>query len=599
MTDPVCDIYYWDDNGVLRHLDCYTAQLTRQRQTNKLLPRELQLTMSRSSPLKTFDQVLVEKQGRVLFRGYAKFPAIGGKRIKTWTCAGMEDLLLNRRTPTFYFDRFEKPTFGQLFADTLSQDQFPGLIAMANTYIMPGQDYVMQGTENVAILPNMGTDSDLGTSNLYRIKDGKIDQLNEIVDLTEFLARAAANPSVGTTFHRDANKLYINITKGNDCMFWYNLGGVFADAYKGKDTTCRLGHIDNPDEKMSGTLMLNWSVIGDLILNICEANDRYVSIWDDWDYTYFDISESEGREPENGVYKFYESDLIDIKKRAPVSIRAHSITGQGRGTQYYTRDNHSPDDDIKIETIQSFEDEFKDEDGKLVKLTDQAFIDQDKLELWTIAPISPALILMPGDWIRLKPDDEDEKLLKADTIKEDLINGLATIDLSEHKTNFYDVWEHLQEVDKSYTKTYPIEFAEAAGGSDTWDYDYHGIIDGLHVPKGFLQSSLKAKAILSLTLDQHHPSTEDSFNADQLGRCSLTVRLDLNGTRCSFGCFPAIPMGQSGGWTIPEMDVTSLVAENGDNADLHIYISVHPHNVPTNTVQINGSATLTFLKRDG
>jgi hypothetical protein len=598
MVDPVCNIYVRDDNGVLRRVDCYTATLTRQRQTNKLKPRELQLTMSRSSAIKTFDQIVVEKQGRVLFRGYAKFPSIDNKHIKSWTCLGMEDLLLNRRTPVFYFDRFEKPTFGQLFSDSLAQDMFPGLIAIANTYIMPGQDYVMQGTENVAILHGMGTASDIGTSNLFRLDNGKISQLNNIPDLTEFLARAAAVPNTGSYFYRDANKLYINIGRDEECQSWYALGGIFADDYVGKDTSCRLGRIDNPDEILTGSLLLNWSIIGDLILNIASANDRFVNIWDDWDHTYFDITETEGREPENGVYKFYESDLINIKKRPPTSIRAHSLTGQGRGSQYYTRDNHSPEDDIKIEAVTSFPDEFRDANGKLIKLTDQAFVDQDAAEAWTIEPARPDLILMPTDWIRLKPDDEDEKLLKADTIKEDCFSGLATIDLSEHRKNFYDVFEYLQEVDKSYTKTYPIEFGVEVSDNNTWNYDYYGVFH-LHVPKGFLDVVHKARAVLSLTLTQNHPSTSDNFTADQLGRCSITVRNDLTGVRCPFGCFPAIPMGQSNGWSIPEMDVTDLVVESGDGVNLDVYVFVYPHNVPNNTVKIDGSASLKFLKRDG
>jgi hypothetical protein len=381
---------------------------------------------------------------------------------------------------------------------------------------------------------------------------------------------------------------------------WYNLGGIFADNYIGKDTSCRLGHIDNPEKLPDlSSLLLNWSIIGDLILNIASANDSFVSIWDDWNYTYFDISETEGREPENGVYKFYESDLIDIKKRPPTSIRAHSLTGMGRGNQYYTRDNHSPKDNIKIEATQSFTDEFRDANGKLIKLTDQAFIDQDAAELWTIEPIRPDLLLMPGDWIRIKPDDEDEKKLKADTIKENCLNGLATIDLSEHKINFYDVWEFAQEVDKSYTKTYPMEFAVAVSGNDTWNYDYQGVIH-LHVPKGFLDTSHKARAVLQLTLTQHHPSSGDTLSADQLGRCGLVIRNDLTGVRCPFGCFPAIPMGQSGGWSIPEIDVTDLVIESGDGVGLDLYIFVYPHHTPASaTVKIDGSATLTFLKRDG
>jgi hypothetical protein len=598
MADPVCNIYVRDDNGVNLHLvDCEKASLTRQRQTNKLKPRELKLTVSRSSPIKTFDEIIAEKQGKILFRGYAKFPEIDTKKRKIWTCFGMEDLLLYRKSQIFYFDRFEKPTFGQLFADSLMAGAFPGLIAIANSYIMPGQDYVMEGTENVVILPGMGTASDIGTSNLFYLDEGKIAQLNEIPDLTDFLARASAAPNIGANFYRDAFKLYINIGRDEECQSWYALGGIFADNYIGKDTTCRLGHIDNPDEILTGSLLLNWSVIGDLILNIAAANDRFVNIWDDWQNTYFDISETEGREPENGVYKFYESDLIDISKRQPTSIRAHSITGQGRGSQYYTRDDHSPKDRIKIETMASFPDEFRDADGKLIKLTDQAFVDQES-EAWTIRPIRPDLLLMPMDWIRLKPDDEDEKLLISDTIKEDLLTGLATIDLSEHRTNFYDVFEYLQQVDKSYTKTYPIEFGLEVSSSDTWNYDYYGVFH-LHVPKGFLDAVHKARAVLTLSLTQHHPSTSDNFNADQLGRCSITVRNDLAGVRCPFGCFPALPLGQSNGWSIPEMDVTDLVVESGAGVNLDVYVFVYPHNTPTNTVKIDGSATLKFLKRDG
>lgn len=599
-------IYFLDDNNTKRTLLPESAKLTRDVQTNQLKPREFEMVLDRGTSIKELDIVIVEKMGSVIFRGYVKFIEINSKYKKTITCAGMEDLLLYRLTPVFFFDKYTDITFQELLSETLTDGGMPGLLACVNSYIMPGQVYRAEGTGAIQILSGMGTDSDIGTNDLFYLGE---DGLVKIPDLGTLGALEGITSASEDGFYRDAYDLYISINTNGANRWWYEFGGIFARNFK--DTTIRLdGMVAAVAEKeLEGSLMMDWNKIGDLICNICAAHKLFVSFRDDHNYTYIKISEEEGRFSESGVYTFHEEDLIDIKRIARDEPVAHSITGKGRGIQYYTRDNHAANTRVKIERVIDFEDEFKDSEGELTDLIDDEFVDWQNDTVWSITPSRTDLVLYPGDWVKLEPAYEARTIVKINRISENCVSGELDIDLTQHQTDISDIWQYMQDIDNGYTQNYPWEICDPVTSNavqvddyeeweETWPRYHLGETAPLEfqIPDGVANTDKKPRALLALAIQEEFVDWDEAQQEiDLIGRCNVKV---------TFGSYiysiPNISVGYSNAWQIPEIDITDAVIANGDDDDVNINIVITAaESSISSDVALNISGTIKFYKRAG
>ncbi len=240
MTDknPI-KIWYTDHAGQYRRLMPRSGKYTARRLTNKMVPRQLRLTLPAGAPVEEFTQITATDRDKVFFRGYAKFVETDYMADKKEvTVEGMEGLLNYRVTPKFALDKYHIPTIGEVFSDKLREGAPPGILAIANSWIMPGQSYILTagGTVKNPIvrLPGMGTDSDIGTAKLFFLSQTDVKQLEQVYD--------TANMTVGDSkyiFYRDPYNLDVLIGWDNQTVSWRDWGGLFAENHVGKDTSCR------------------------------------------------------------------------------------------------------------------------------------------------------------------------------------------------------------------------------------------------------------------------------------------------------------------------------------------------------------------------
>lgn len=603
-------VWYIDHAGVRRRLDPSKATRTAKRLTTRMVPREVKLTLPANSQIRELDTVIVEKQGNVLFRGYVKFLEIDYSRNETTvSCYGMEDLLNYRVTPIFYLDQYHTPTMGEVFADTLIDGEIPGLLACANSYIMPGQSQILQtgGTvyNPIVKLPGMGTSSDIGTADLYYLAETSVKKLEELHE-----ASMIAAGDTKYIFYRDANDLTVVIGYNNRTTSWNMGGGGGIFAANHKDTTCRLGPMtsDVAEKALEGTLLYNYNMIGDFLVSLAAAHGLFVTITDDWGRTYVNISEDEGRGLQespwggHGVIEFGSDELRSVRKRARAQVTAHSIMGRGMALPYYTRDDHAPRP-IKIEKIIDINNEFADANGKLVELIDDEYEDQKESNLYTIEPIRNDLVLYPMDWIKFTPPGGNPILACIDAIDDDLLSGSMKLDLKQAKTDISDIWLFMAQVDSEFVKFYPWKFVDDVSASDNQDvsnpsYWFDLVFD---IPRGVVSraATYKTRIVLMMTITANSDAT--SRYADNLGAIKFTLK---NTNSVNVYASNALPAGGShaASWSIPPIDVTDYIKDDATTATLHFFVEgITPPTPPTNWSSTGAtvSGTLSFYKRAG
>lgn len=612
-------IYSQDVNGTYHRLDPDQASYVAYDQEDKLRPRQLELVLDRGAPVRELDKIFVEKMGGVAFRGYCKFSAVKSKTKKTISCPGMEDLLLYRFAPHFFYDLYATRSFDVLLSDELYDGRLPGLLGMANSWMMPGMSMIPTGTGNIQRIFGMAPESI--DRDIFCLEMDGCQQLQESTTQAGLDTTATA-----CEYFHDINDLYISIGEDLSSRRWYMNDGLFIKNFN--DTGIRLGSL--PDETanrtLDGTLNLSLNKIGDLLINICSAHSIAVKIHDSWNFTYFDFIE-EDLETIVPRYEFFESDLNDIKKSAKVEPRYHTITGVGFGNaQYYSHSYHDPRDIVKLNIIKGFDTKFV-ADGELATLVDDLFRDQDEGEdAWTLLPVRPDLILIPGDWVLANIDYEEQILAKCKTITQDCLSGLMRLDLSEHINDISDAFALAQNVDQGYTENYPMliyqsngEFACPENSSFFYDPDLLDSLDmpwfspdssdctiTFYVPPNVFPVEKKVRAVLSMSLQQIIPTdpTQESssqdppqiheVDIDSLGICTIDI---LDGSSNVICTFPNVGLGPMLSWTMPTTDITDLVSIAQDE-DLDLGILVHPLKQDySSDLRLTGSASLSFFKR--
>lgn len=603
MTTPTgtdkARVYMEDKGGNFHQVKINSGALNTYRQDNKLKPAELNLNLPRGSPVQQDSKLIVAMQDRVLFRGVVKYKPDLDTSSKSIRAYCMTEFLIDRCTPNGWYYPKGTLSFEDIFNDTIETGVLPGLLMFANSLVPNGQpssDY--DTSKYITRLDGLGSSSYLSGRTFYLVHYREyIKPLHQCASISELINVEADHQFA---YYQDGTDLYIR-EESSDSLRGWNENGIFlADGCK--DTSVRLGTISNSTQAIYGDLVLNRDKIGDLILSLVAASGNYLHIRPDWNYVYLDIDEDIGRGPDDGIYTFDETsgDLASIRRRASSFPKADIIQGVGRGNSYYCYGDIAPSVRIKREVQYSVPNGFLDEDGRLIQYIKDEYNDGLIDYIYTIQPKRTDIVILPGDYIKLRPFAENEELIYSDTAKLDLMSGAWTIELAKHVPDASDAWEYLQEISAQYNSNYILQFSDPITQTCTYypaDPTHAGTTGSMtfSVPDGVLDADIKPRITLSLSLGTKQKATDDA------GR--ITAALSINSATFKPGCFHGVVIGKadSSGWAFPEMDCTSLINDDDDNtitivSDMeedatgsHADYNGHP--------QISCSCTMNFWKR--
>lgn len=251
--------------------------------TDKFQAREAELTLPRQIPVKQFAEVLVIKNSKPVFRGYVEQYDIDNRRDKRLTVVGIEKLLEYRYTPDFFYPA--GTTLTKLFTDVITLNDPPGLLAIANSLMPVGRQFVYHDqANNIVLLPGAGSDSHYSTKHAYYISHQYVSDLTLMQEPGEL-------DYIDLTACRTADDLYIRIDH-NYARGWPDRGGLLID--KAYDTSVRLGTC--PTDTLQGDLQTTTleDNIADLMTDLIISHGYYMHFRDTRKYLYIDITDDEG-----------------------------------------------------------------------------------------------------------------------------------------------------------------------------------------------------------------------------------------------------------------------------------------------------------------
>lgn len=255
------------------------------KQVDRLEPRTLDIAVPSGVPIQQWAQVLVYEESILRFRGFVK--TYSGKRNyeRTFSCEGMEALLNTRPAPDYFYPIGTK--FSELFGDTCTDLSIPGLLAGANSALLPGWKYtVYDAAHNIIKIANGGRSFRLATKSLYSVDYRYLRKLDEAVILSDL-------DWVDNAFYRDASDLYVRL----DNFYhrgWADVGGLWIE--NAFDTKVRLGNISDANKSLAGTLQTTVEdKTGDLIVDTAKGHGFFVHFRDTVNFTYIDLDQTEGR----------------------------------------------------------------------------------------------------------------------------------------------------------------------------------------------------------------------------------------------------------------------------------------------------------------
>lgn len=405
-------------------------------------PSEMDIVVSRHTPVR--DHILLEASegGKIWFRGYIFKQDIKNKTQKTLKCYGVEDLLFRRRCPRYGMTR-SFANFSMSYADTwkaissLLLDDSPsldgfgprlGLLYLCNSAVPDGLIEHYDDDNWTFKVSGFGTRfSTEETLTFYGRTLVKQDTLAE--------CQATAD-----SYYRDYDDLYIHpdatdfpdATRGILCM---------ENAF---DTTLRLGNYD-ADLDSESVHMVNFQVdgetYGDLIKSIADWHGLDVAYRYEPDgFTYIDLLEEPGRESTTGIATIREDEIVDIQTKSPSEFKPQVLFGLGYGgqdaRQRYTR--------VDTEAIglwlhgeYEYENGFVDANNPFSSLVDMEWARLANIskvyEIETLRPYQAN----PYDYIDLRLDGDEPHILPIEKIEYDS-KGAFSLSLGNRDVDILD-----------------------------------------------------------------------------------------------------------------------------------------------------------------
>jgi len=256
-----------------------------QRITDSFRSRSADLTLPRQVPARQFAEATFWMANKPYTRCYVEQYDIDSTRVKKLTLQGIEKQLEYRYTPDLFYP--DGTTFAKLFADSLTLNDPPGLLALANSWIPPGWPFSFHDTtNNVVRLSGCGTSSRFATRDLFFIGYQYVRGLSPVHDVDEL-------DYIDLTYFRNASDLYIRIDHDYS-RGWYDHGYLLCEDIF--DTGVRLGTC--PTATLDGDLIAACleNNIADIVTEVIRSHDYYPHWREESDHLYLDIDSEEGRD---------------------------------------------------------------------------------------------------------------------------------------------------------------------------------------------------------------------------------------------------------------------------------------------------------------
>jgi len=509
-----------------------------------LSQRELEVTLSRNTPVTRYSTVIFAIDGQPKFRGFVE-QIVDSLEKRKILCKGNEAKLSYRfASKKAYVSSWynSPPRLGSLLLDIMPYcepyEDGPGALCDANSYIPPGTPYtIYDSTKNIVVLKYMNTKLDFsGRSILVRLNGGMspLTQCGALADLQ----------NTDYAYYIDANNdIFIRVQDSN----WYAVGGLFA--HNIVDTGVRLGSVETMWRFITQRLYIGGEEIAELLSNIARSNDLAINITDSWEYTYLNFGAS-GRGEGTGVLTLFERDLLELERSTSSKPHLRAIIGSGEANQYYT----AYDNDVASGLFgkQTFEGAYASEDWWLPDLTSAALRSNNSADIWKIKVRNEKVRhLCSGDYLRIKLPGEKGVVLPISQYE--LTPDKATLQLGGRVPGFSDAWDArnaLPVFGEHLIELYPEESVDVANFKPSdLDHNCNAGTATLNVPADILEKSILILLGVSAHVDHPLAATQNVWRFKVL----------VGGNPGKWGIVDEVPLGEA-----IQIDVTDLVAA-GDN----------------------------------
>ena len=526
---------------------------------------DFSIKCSRKIPIQRWAHVVATEGNDVLFRGYVSSPRIKNINTRELICKGEEHLLLRRFTGRFSYQASARYLAHVFQSDAPSQtaDSYGvtgnvGMLFMANSLIpyhgnvlttgTPAYDWWAEGADWIYKLSGLGTNSRIGTADIYA--EGK---------LLPRQSTYAALQATALSCYSDASDLWVRVDN-----VAYNVGFgprycMFAkNAY---DTGIRMGNIDLGSTILTGNSQFNFTRILDILIDFAEFYNLNPRFRRGKDYTYFDALD----DPTESEFILPEENISKITQQYNEDSKVHALIGKGTGSDdvqhIYTPSNHAWKG-VWIEDTIDVEDGFLDSLGILKPFVNAEYAFRQADDKFSITP-SPDWGHMPRPFsmIRLKLDGETEKLLQVMSARRDEA-GNYDMEIGGRDSDILDAFNGRDSLDRVYIEDYMTEYGEAISLSgedfvlgDTTHGTCTGAAGTVLVPAAVYEA------------DWSHRVTLDISTKTNAAPVSCMMIIEINGAS-NFLCQPRhYLLGES----ISGLDITRY-CNYGTNTNISIWI---------------------------
>lgn len=490
---------------------------------------------SRNVPVARYAHVVATENRRVLFRGYVQKPKIKNLQTRELGCKGEEDLLLRRYTGRFAYQAstrylghaFQSAAPNQV-ADSYGVVGNVGILTLANSMIpyngnvittgTPAYDWYAIGTNWIYKLVGLGTDSRIGTADIYA-EGTLLPRMDSYADLE----------ATEISCYSDEDDLYVRLD--DDALntgFGPKMTMLADGAYS---TGVEMGTIDLADSLLTGNLQTNFDRVLDILIDLAEFYGLNPRFRRERSCTYLDCLD----EPVETEFTLSEENISEVSQSYNEKQKVHALFGMGYGSRdvqhIYTSSDHTWKG-IWIEDSLDFDEGFLDSIGNLKPYIDAEYGIRQADEMFTVSP-SPdwGHRPKPNDMIRLRLVGETERLLQVASARTDS-KGSYEIEIGGRGKDLVDAFNAKDSLNRIYLNEYMVEFGKAITTSGTalqMGDTTHGVCGGASGSVTIPADAYEADWSHRVTLDI-------SITADEKP-VSCAVFVQINGSE-NFLCQP-------------------------------------------------------------
>lgn len=544
-----------DDTTIERYaISPRSFGLKRFSQDDKIKARELDITVDRRIPVSPSGRVIITDDNSVVFNGYVERQTSLTKTKRRFICKGNEAQLYYRFMPKLPIMGSTITQFLYVISDKYlpgGSDYWPfnpGIMFCANSYWPPGTPYtIYDSAKNIVLLKFIDTHVDVSDKIGMVRKDGKMNMLTRYDNLSDL-------QTYDYSYYIAANKdIYIRVSGSN----WYAVGGLFFENIF--DTRCRIGTQEIYwNSILKGTVSTDLDEVATLLYKLIKRHGYYLRLRDDYNYTYFDLFRTNGRDTGTTIY---EKDLLDFDRSSPSQPAIRAAIVKGAGYQFSSILDGGAKSNLFA--VQTYDGTYKRDLGMLKELSKEYFSQRNSADTVAIKyPNDRYKSLCPGDLVKLALDEEPIESFRIAQItnSEDKteaqlgvrIPGIADIWQDKLSENVFDD-RALYEILPAYSES--VTFKPRDSGHQTCT---HGSLT-INFPTGIIGTEYKrflALLDLSLSLDQA---------AIAAGEAGWTIIVLINGKSGDWGRMNEVSLEDG----LSSVDITDLLVEGANTIEIY------------------------------